>query len=70
MGYNQPLQAISSETTQNSLDKIESQEVHLISGGMRTAPTTACHTNTNIQPLGLQREAAILEIVERYKNNR
>ena len=67
MEYNLPLQSISSETTQDSLDKIESQAVHFISGGMRTAPTTACHIDTNIEPLGLRREAAVLEMVERYK---
>ena len=67
MEYNLPLQAISSDTTMNSLDKIESQAVHFISGGMRSTPTEACHIETNIQPLGLRREAAVLEMVERYK---
>ena len=28
---------------------------------------TACHINTNIQPLGLRREVIVLEMAERYK---
>ena len=67
MEYNLPLQAISSDTTLDTLDKIESQAVHFISGGMRSTSTAACHIETNIQPLGLRREAAVLEMVERYK---
>ena len=67
MEYNLPLQAISSDTTQKNLDKIESQAVHFISGGMRSAPTAACQIDADIMPLRLRREAAVVEMVERYR---
>ena len=34
---------------------------------MKSTPTAACHIHTNVQPLGLRREAAVLEMVERYR---
>ena len=67
MEYNLPLQSIASETTQSTLDRVESQAVHFISGGMRSTPTAACHIDTNIEPLKLRREAAVVEAVERYR---
>ena len=67
MEYNLPLQSISSDTTQASLDKVESSAVHFIAGAMRSTSTAACHIHTNIQPLGLRREAAVIEMTERYK---
>ena len=67
MEYNLPLQSISSDTTQTSLDKVESSAVHFIAGAMRSASTAACHIHTNIQPLGLRREAAVIEMTERYR---
>ena len=67
MEYNLPLQSISSDTAQSSLDKVESSAVHFIAGAMRSTSTAACHIHTNIQPLGLRREAAVIEMTERYK---
>ena len=67
MEYNLALQSIASETNRDSLDKVESDAVHFISGALKTTPTAACHIHTNIQPLGLRREAAVLEMVERYR---
>ena len=67
MEYNLALQSISSDTTQSSLDIVESNAVHFIAGAMRSTSTAACHVHTNIQPLGLRREAAVLEMTERYK---
>ena len=67
MEYNLALQSISSDTTQSSLDKVESNAVHFIAGAMRSTSTAACHIHTNIQPLGLRREAAVLEMTERYR---
>ena len=67
MEYNLALQSISSDTTQASLNRVESSAVHFISGAMRSAPTAACHIHTDIQPLGLRREAAVLEMAERYR---
>ena len=67
MEYNLPLQSISSDTTQASLDKVESSAVHFIAGAMRSTLTAACHIHTNIQPLGVRSEAAVIEMTERYK---
>ena len=67
MEYNLPLQSIASKTTQSSLDKVESQAVHFITGGLKTTPTAACHIEADIEPLKLRREAAVIESVERYR---
>ena len=66
---NLPLQAISSDTTLKSLDHVESQALHFIAGGMRSAPTAACGIDVDIEPLGLRREASVIEMVERYKRS-
>ena len=34
---------------------------------MKSTSTAACHIHTNVQPLRLRREAAVLEMVERYR---
>ena len=47
------LQAICSDTTLKSLNQVESQALHFISGGMRSTPTTACGIDVDIEPLGL-----------------
>ena len=66
---NLPLQAICSDTTLKSLDQVESQALHFISGGMRSTPTTACGIDVDIEPLGLRREGAVIEMVERFKRS-
>ena len=67
MEYNIGLQTICSKDTQDSLDKVQNQAVHYISGAMRSAPTAACEIHTDIEPLALRREAAAIEMVERYR---
>ncbi|GFR84197.1 reverse transcriptase [Elysia marginata] len=67
MEYNLALQSISSKTNKDLLDRVQSQAVHFISGGMRSIPTAACEIHTNIEPLGLRRDAAVMNMVERYK---
>ena len=67
MEYNLALQSISSDTNRAALDKVESSALHFIAGAMKSTPTAACHIHTNVQPLGLRREAAVLEMVERYR---
>ena len=52
-----------------SLDQVESQALHFISGGMRSTPTTACGIDVDIEPLGLRREGAVIEMVERFKRS-
>ena len=69
MEYNLALQCIASETTRASLDKVESNAIHFISGAMRSTPTAACHIHTDIQPLSHRREAAVLEMVEKYRRD-
>ncbi|GFS24435.1 hypothetical protein ElyMa_005157100 [Elysia marginata] len=39
----------------------------LYSGGMRSTPTAACKIPANIKPLGLRRDADVMNMVERYK---
>lgn len=36
---------------------------------MRSTPTTACGIDVDIEPLGLRREGAVIEMVERYKRS-
>ena len=67
LDYNLMLQSTSSQSTQNSLDKVQNHALRFISGAMRSTPTSACQIHTNIEPLKFRREAAVLEGVERYK---
>ena len=54
------IQILSSDTAQASLNRIESQAVRFITGGMRSAQTSTCHIDINIIPLTIRREAAAL----------
>ena len=67
MEYNLALQTISSKTTKGSLDRVQNEAVRFISGGMRSTPTAACEVHANVEPLDLRREAAAVEMVERYR---
>ncbi|GFS13908.1 hypothetical protein ElyMa_001409300 [Elysia marginata] len=49
--------------------RVQSQAVHFISGGMPSTPTAACEIHTHIEPLGLRRDAAVMNMVERYKRS-
>jgi ribonuclease HI len=64
--YSLPLQIIASDTQLSRLDRIQNQAVRFISGAMRTTPTDACEINTDIEPLTLRRERAVVEARERY----
>ncbi|GFS16740.1 hypothetical protein ElyMa_006804500 [Elysia marginata] len=66
MEYNLALQSISSKTSKDLSDRVQIQAVLFISGGMRSTPTAACEIHTNIKPLGLRRDAAVMNVVERY----
>ena len=61
------LQSICSDSLKQNLDKVQNGAVKLISGGMRSTPIAACEIDCNIEPLELRREAAVLEMVERYR---
>ena len=65
LDYNQCLLISCSKTTQKSLDRIQNNAVRLICGGMKSSPTSACEITSNIEPLGLRREKATLELQER-----
>ena len=67
MDYAMPIQAIASKSTRESLDKVQNQSLRLVCGGLRSTPSAACEIDANVEPLGLRRERAVLECVERYK---
>ena len=52
---------------ENLIDKVESNALHFITDSMRSTPTAACHIHNKILPLELRREAAVLEMVQRYR---
>ena len=66
MEHSLALQNICSKSVQESLDKVQNEAVKFISGAMKSAPIAACEIDSNIEPLNLRREAAALEIVDRY----
>ena len=66
MEYSLALQSISSITTQQSVDKVQNHVLRFISGGLKSTPTAACEIHTNVEPMHLRREAAVVETVERY----
>ena len=67
MDYSLILQPISSDTAQKNIDKTQNQALRFISGAMKSTPTAACEVHTNVAPMNLRREAAVLDAVERYK---
>ena len=67
LDYNIVLQNICSNTTKQSLDRIQNHALRFICGGMRTSPTSACEVSANVQPLELRRQKAALDLYERAK---
>ena len=67
MDYTLALQTLSSKTTRSSLDKTQNHALRFISGALRSTPTAACEIHTNIEPMHLRREAAVVETYERYR---
>jgi len=63
------LQNICSDSVKKSLDKVQNEAVKFISGGMKSSPIAACEIDSNIEPLNLRREAAVVEMVERYRRS-
>ena len=37
------------------------------SGGMKSTPTAVCEVHSNVEPMRLRREAAVVETLERYQ---
>ena len=69
MEYNLALQSICSKSVQEKLNKIQNEAVRFIAGGMRSTSIEACEIDTNIEPLDIRRDAAAIEMVERYRRN-
>ncbi|GFR81115.1 reverse transcriptase-like protein [Elysia marginata] len=59
------LQASSSKTVQSEIDRVQNHALRFICGGMRSTPTAACEIHARIEPLGLRREKATLQMYER-----
>ena len=49
MEYSLALQALSSRTNQQSLDKVQNNALRFISGGLKSTPTAACEVHTNVE---------------------
>ena len=67
MDYSLSLQTISSESTQETVDKVQNQALRFISGAIKFTATATCEVHTNVAPMNLRREAAVINDVERYK---
>ena len=67
LDYNISLQNISSKSNKESLDKVQNQALRFICGGMKSAPTSACEIDSNVEPLELRRKKAALDLYERSK---
>ena len=65
--YSQPIQLYASWTVLESLDRVQSQALRFITGTFRTTPTSAAEIMTNVAPLSLMTERAVLIAYERYK---
>ncbi|GFR98677.1 retrovirus-related Pol polyprotein from type-1 retrotransposable element R1 4 [Elysia marginata] len=63
--YNLCPQASSSKTVQSEIDRVQNHALRFICGGMRSTPTAVCEIHARIEPLGLRREKATLEMYER-----
>ena len=67
MDYSLALQSVCSKSTQTSVDRVQNNALRFISGAMKSTPTAACEVHTNVEPLSIRREAAVVETVERMK---
>ena len=65
--YSNSLLTMCSTTTRNTLDKVQNNALRFINGGMRSTPTAACEILANVEPLGIRRDKAALELHERTK---
>ena len=67
MDYSLTLRSVSSTSSQQTIDKVQNQALRFISGAMKSTPSAACEIHTNIAPMNLRREAAIIDNLERYR---
>ena len=65
--YSNSLLTMCSKSTCNTLDKIQNNALRFINGAMRSTPTAACEILANVEPLGMRRDKAALEIHEKCK---
>ena len=65
--YSLPIQAFASRTALEDLDRVQNQALRLVCGALRTTPNAAVEILSNVEPLKVRREKAILTTVERYR---
>ena len=65
--YNSALLTTCAKTNVKSLDRVQNNALRLISGGMRSTPSSACEIHTNVEPLEMRRDMAAMEVYERNK---
>ena len=61
---NLALQSICSPSQQQNLEKVQNEAVKFISGGMKSSPIPACEIDSNIEPISLRRETAVVEMID------
>ncbi|XP_055891896.1 uncharacterized protein LOC129927346 [Biomphalaria glabrata] len=67
MEYSSLAQVYASQTSLVGLDSVQNQAIRLICGAFRTTPTAACEVMTNLPPLRLRRERAVMIAYEKFK---
>uniref|UniRef100_A0A2C9M4E0 ribonuclease H n=1 Tax=Biomphalaria glabrata TaxID=6526 RepID=A0A2C9M4E0_BIOGL len=67
MEYSSLAQVYASQTSLAGLDSTQNQAIRLICGAFRTTPTAACEVMTNLPPLRLRRERAVMIAYEKFK---
>ncbi len=61
------LPSTAKHTNLATFDKVQNKALRIISGAMKTTPTSACEIECNIEPLDIRRDAAIVTTYERYQ---
>ena len=65
--YGAALMTSCSTANLKHLDRIQNSAARFINGGMRSTPTSACEVHADIEPLGLRREKATMDLFEKCK---
>jgi len=65
--YSSTAWSTTAKTNQQSLDKIQTQALRIITGAMKSTPITFMEQTTAIQPLQQRRQENILLQAEKYK---
>jgi len=65
--YGAALMTTCSTENLKHLDRIQNSAARFINEGMISTPTSACEVHADIEPLGLRREKATMELFEKCK---